>query len=203
MPFLGSVYWDSASLADASRTERLANHSHEARRVRAFYFLRCGEIRDCDGVARETIAHKHNLPVAKVEPLVKKIYDEDEGDEPFFGKERPPLQLKHRPKKKRAKAKPKQAPTRKAEAAKKLAEVSARMVERLAHFREMARDRRNVPVLRQLLRHALRIHDLNLVPTIEDGRKTYAINGKAWVSTRPIRREQLASPRGFEPRLPP
>ena len=86
---------------------------------------------------------------------------------------------------------------------KKLAEANARMLERIGRFREMTKDRRNVPLVRQLLRHALGLHDLKLEIIRDGGRRTYAISGKALVSTRPLRRESVASPRGFEPLLPP
>ncbi|MGH8738998.1 MAG: recombinase zinc beta ribbon domain-containing protein [Burkholderiales bacterium] len=85
----------------------------------------------------------------------------------------------------------------------KLEEKKARMLERLRRFRDTAKDRRNIPLLRQFLRLAISIHKLKLVPIVEHERRTYDIGGWAKVSTAPIRRESVASPRGFEPRLPP
>ncbi len=86
---------------------------------------------------------------------------------------------------------------------KKLEEKKAHMLERLKRFSEMVRDKRNIPLLRQLIRHAIAIYKLKLTPITENGRRTYDISGWARVSQAPIRRVSMASPRGFEPRLPP
>ena len=81
---------------------------------------------------------------------------------------------------------------------KSLADTRGRMVARIAKFRELMQDRRNTPLARQVLRKALK-QPLRCIPILRDGRKDYAIGRNSFL----LSREPVASPRGFEPLLPP
>ena len=80
----------------------------------------------------------------------------------------------------------------------KQTETEARMIERIGKFRELMQDRRNIPLARKVLEKTLK-EPLRRIPILKDGRKVYAIAKNKFL----LRREPVATPRGFEPRLPP
>jgi hypothetical protein len=60
----------------------------------------------------------------------------------------------------------------------KLATLKARMAGDIARFREMMADRHNAPLARQVLRRLL-IEPIKCIPISRDGKRDFAIRGRA------------------------
>src|SRR4051812_49471131 len=74
----------------------------------------------------------------------------------------------------------------------------------MENFREMMQARSNIAVSRQVLRKILGGEPIRCIPIVRDGRKDYAIRGETRLGILLTAASvQMASPRGFEPRLPP
>jgi hypothetical protein len=79
--------------------------------------------------------------------------------------------------------------------------LKAAMVARMGKFQNLIHA--DAPLARQALRKLL-VGPIKCIPVVRDGRKGYAIRGEtrlgALLASSNV---TLASPRGFEPRLPP
>jgi hypothetical protein len=82
-----------------------------------------------------------------------------------------------------------------------IATLKAGMIERMSRFQDLIHS--DIPLARQALRKLL-VGPIKCIPVVRDGKNGYAVRGETRLGALvPQACVRLASPRGFEPRLPP